>query len=118
MDRIVVRKWRGDPNTNQKYVIVEGNSRLAALRWLLELHESGKETFSGQQPENFNKLQVLVLDDQVAPDNAKWIFPGLRHVSGIKEWGAYQKARTVYTLRAYRAMHNVTGGRAVKPFKM
>ncbi len=99
MDRIVVRRWRGDPNTDQKYVIIEGNRRLAALRWLLELHESGKETFSDEQLENFNKLQVLILDDQVAPENAKWILPGLRHVSGIKEWGAYQKARAVYTLR-------------------
>ena len=70
-----------------------------ALRWLLELHDSGKETFSGEQLENFTSLQVLLLDDQIAPDNAKWILPGLRHVSGIKEWGAYQKARAVHTLR-------------------
>lgn len=98
MDRIVVRNWHGSDNV-KRYVVVEGNRRIAALKWLIELHESGRETFSDDQLKNFTVLQVLLLDDERAPENAKWILPGLRHVSGIKEWGPYQKARAVYELR-------------------
>ncbi len=99
MDRIVVRTWRGANGAGDKYVVVEGNRRIAALKWLLELHESGRETFTTEQLENFNGLEVLLLDDAAAPANSKLILPGLRHVSGIKEWGPYQKARAVHALR-------------------
>lgn len=99
MDRIVVRAWRGGPANNKKYVVVEGNRRVTALKWLVELEESGKETFNEDQLKNFTELEVLELDDVRAPASAKLVIPGLRHVSGIKEWGAYQKARTVYILR-------------------
>jgi hypothetical protein len=97
MDRIVVRLWRGQ-NEQNKYLVVEGNRRVSALKWLIELHETGRETFTDEQLENFTRLEVLILND-IAPDSAKWILPGLRHVSGIKEWGAYQKARAVHILR-------------------
>lgn len=98
MDRIVVREWsaQSDP---QKYVVIEGNRRVAALKWLVELHEAGKETFSPSQLDNFTKLECLLLNERLAPEAAQLILPGLRHVSGIKEWGAYQKARAVYVLR-------------------
>jgi len=99
MDRIVVRKWKSGNTDTAKYVVVEGNRRIAALKWLVELHESGRETFTPEQLKNFGSLEVLLLDDDLAPENARWILPGLRHVSGIKEWGPYQKARTVYELR-------------------
>lgn len=99
MDRIVVRSWRGGAPDANKFVVVEGNRRVAALKWLIELHETGRETLSDEQIRNFTHLDVLLLDDVQAPDSAKWILPGLRHVSGIKEWGAYQKARAVHMLR-------------------
>lgn len=96
MDRVVVRKWKG-PGL-PKYVLVEGNRRVTALRWLLELNEAGKESFSDDELENFKTIEVLLLSEQ-AEDKVKWILPGLRHVSGIKEWGPYQKARAVFQLR-------------------
>ncbi len=100
MDKIVVREWKGnEEGKEKKYITVEGNRRISALKWLLELHETGKETFNPEQLENFTELEVLLLDQDNAPDSAIWILPGLRHVSGIKEWGPYQKARAVYILR-------------------
>jgi hypothetical protein len=97
MDRVVVRKWRGP--VEGKYVVVEGNRRITALKWLVELNASGRETFSQEQIDNFTNLEALLLNDQTAPERIKWILPGLRHVSGIKEWGPYQKARAVFLLR-------------------
>lgn len=100
MDRIVVRKWNG-PTTEQqdRYVVIEGNRRVTALKWLIDLHDNGKETFSEEQLANFTSLDALILDDKIAPETATLILPGLRHVSGVKEWGAYQKAKAVHALR-------------------
>jgi hypothetical protein len=100
MDRIVVRKWRGQhTNGNPLYVVIEGNRRVTALKWLVNLHEIGKETFDDEQLKNFKQLECLLLNDQLAPASANLILPGLRHVSGIKQWGAYQKAKAVHALR-------------------
>jgi hypothetical protein len=99
MDRLVVRKWRDSKTEAPKYVIVEGNRRVAALKWLLELYDQGKVQLSETQVNSLNGFQVLILDEERAPKTARWILPGLRHVSGIKEWGPYQKARMVYELR-------------------
>lgn len=100
MDKVVVREWKANPpGEPTKYVVVEGNRRITALKWLVDLHHSARETFSEEQLENFQELEVLVLDQEAAPQSALWILPGLRHVSGIKEWGPYQKARAVFILR-------------------
>ena len=48
---------------------------------------------------SYSNFQVLKLDEERAPKSATLILPGLRHVSGIKEWGPYQKARMVFELR-------------------
>ncbi len=98
MDRIVVRKW-GDSNP-QKYVVIEGNRRVTALKWLLQLQEEGKKDFSEEQLNNFSEFECLLLDTDIAPANAVTILPGLRHVSGIKEWGPYQKAKAIFALRS------------------
>jgi hypothetical protein len=99
MDRIVVREWKGPPGAQKKYVTVEGNRRVAALKWLLALHDIGKETLDAQKLKNIKELECLLLKTELAPASATLILPGLRHVSGVKEWGAYQKAKAVYALR-------------------
>lgn len=98
MDRIVVRLWRG-VSDKPKYVVIEGNRRTTALKWLVNLHGVGKETFSDERLLNLTRVECLLLDDQIAPESAVLILPGLRHVSGIKEWGPYQKAKAVHALR-------------------
>ncbi len=98
MDRIVVRKWKGS-STTEKFVVVEGNRRVTALKWLLDLHDAAKETLASDRLLNINTLECLVLDTDRAPASAALILPGLRHVSGVKEWGPYQKAKAVHALR-------------------
>jgi hypothetical protein len=100
MDRIVVRKWKGQhPDGRPRFVVIEGNRRVSALKWLLSLHDVGKETFDEAKLKNLTQFQCLLLDDDLAPASASLVLPGLRHVSGIKEWGAYQKAKAVHALR-------------------
>ena len=100
MDKIVVRPWHGTaPDNIERYLVVEGNRRVTALKWLIEQHDGGKENLSEEQLANFANLDVLLLDDVNAPSSTRWVLPGLRHVSGIKKWGPYQQARTVFALR-------------------
>ncbi len=100
MDRIVVRRWKGGGEGSEpKYVVIEGNRRVTALKWLVNLHEIGKETFEEATLQNFQELEGLLLNQDLAPASATLILPGLRHVSGIKEWGPYQKAKAVHALR-------------------
>lgn len=98
MDRIVVREWNAKDGAT-KYVVIEGNRRVTALKWLIQLDEAGKETFDQSTRENFTNLECLLLNQAIAPEAAVLILPGLRHVSGIKEWGPYQKAKAVFALR-------------------
>ncbi|MHB8087130.1 MAG: hypothetical protein ACYDH2_02665 [Anaerolineaceae bacterium] len=97
MDRIVIRKW--GTTLPQKYVVVEGNRRVTALKWLLELHETARETLDSEQIDNFKTIPALLLDEESAPDMVRFVLPGLRHVSGVKEWGPYQRAKAVHLLR-------------------
>lgn len=100
MDRVVVRKWKGQtPDKSPRYLVIEGNRRVSALKWLVDLNDLGKETFDESQLKNFTELECLLLNDDLAPASANLILPGLRHVSGIKEWGAYQKAKAIFALR-------------------
>jgi hypothetical protein len=99
MDRMVVRKWKGSSAADERYVVIEGNRRLTALRWILGLHDIGKESFSAEQLQNFKFVECLLLSDSASETTATLILPGLRHVSGIKEWGPYQKAKAVHALR-------------------
>lgn len=56
MDRIVVRRWKSSADSDiQKYVVIEGNRRVTALKWLINLHEIGKETFNESQLSNLKK---------------------------------------------------------------
>lgn len=80
MDRIVVRPWKGQSD-NPKYVVIEGNRRVTALRWLIQLHENGKETFSHDRLKNLQELECLVLDDEAAPASAMLERAGLAYAA-------------------------------------
>jgi hypothetical protein len=97
IDKVVVKPW--ESKTSGKFVVIEGNRRITALKWLIELHETGKETLSEELLKNIRRFEVLNITDDSNPALIKWIIPGLRHVSGIKEWGPYQKAKAVFNLR-------------------
>lgn len=100
VDRIVVRKLEDD-----RYVIVEGNRRLAAIRWLLEDHATGEVTLPEDLLESLQEIEVLILEeigDQAVRE--QWLLQGVRHISGIKEWGPYQKAKALNTLTSEMGM--------------
>ena len=87
MDRMVVR-----PIGNGNYAIVEGNRRLAAIESLLEDHEAGRE-LPQELLEQLQTIEVWVLDtDAELAARDQLLLAGLRHISGVKSWGPYQRA--------------------------
>lgn len=97
IDKIVVRRWKDSKEDAPKYVVIEGNRRIAALKNIIKSKEDGHQDLTEDQYENFNNLDVYLIND----DNELYftLIPGLRHVSGIKQWGVYQQSKLISTLR-------------------
>ena len=82
-----------------KYLIVEGNRRIAALKALLRDHDDGSITLTSEQKRNFSRIPVAVLEE-VGEErmNAERVIMGIRHIAGPREWGAYQQAHFILEL--------------------
>lgn len=100
---IVVKPYElNDPvlNADQEpyFVVIEGNRRLAAIRKIV------REALNPEQDELVQSLQtldVLVYTPTGDPEQDRineTILQGIRHISGPKEWGAYQKAHLIVQL--------------------
>ncbi len=98
VDRVVVRP-AGLKNDSQEdlFVVVEGNRRIAACKTLLSQHNIGEKTLRDDVKATIETPTVLVLQEGDA-DVARlhqWVIQGVRHISGLKPWGAYQAAKTI-----------------------
>lgn len=93
LDRIVVRPIEGHP---EKYVVVEGNRRLAALKLLHRRINENAIAEEGVSEDYLQKLkestqEVEVLLYKGSEQDISWILQGLRHISGIKDWKPAQQ---------------------------
>ena len=98
LDRIVVRELDGAAD---KYVAIEGNRRLAALKTLRDQIEQGTISETGITEEYLNDLktrtnniEVLVYKGAEKKDVA-WILQGIRHIGGIRDWMPAQQGKLV-----------------------
>ncbi len=80
-----------------KYMVVEGNRRLAAMKSLLTLADNGEIDLKEDTRASIASLPVLVIDsqDKLVRDHTARILQGVRHIASIKPWGAYQQAQFV-----------------------
>ncbi|PIQ20997.1 MAG: hypothetical protein COW65_11700 [Cytophagales bacterium CG18_big_fil_WC_8_21_14_2_50_42_9] len=85
----------------EKYNVVEGNRRLTAVKLILrpELAQIFKETVkeisdSANKKEELINLPVIVYDDRDEIIH----YLGYRHITGIKEWGTFEKAQYLNVL--------------------
>lgn len=85
IDRIVVR-----PIGDDAYVVLEGNRRIAAAKSLPSTTVDGQELDS-KVIESVGNIPALVYTGE--DTNAAWLFQGIRHILGINDWSAYNKAR-------------------------
>jgi hypothetical protein len=83
---------------NDTYVVIEGNRRVAAMRWIQKDQEGGSQV-SKELVDSFARLPIVILSEDADTANAlRHVLMGLRHVSGIKQWGGYQRAKLVVEL--------------------
>ncbi len=97
VDKIVAR-----PLTQKnKYVVVEGNRRLAAIKWILRDCKSGELTLSDDDLKRLGlkELEVYVMQVPEREIEAfRLMLQGIRHVSGVKGWKAYARAQAVVSM--------------------
>ena len=86
IDRIVLREFK-----TKKFVVVEGNRRVAALKTLKTAHDAGEITLPKNIFSGIKKFETLVYRG-TNPEIA-WIIQGFRHTPGIKAWKKYPLAK-------------------------
>jgi ParB-like nuclease domain len=94
IERIVVTPY---PTNPEKYVVIEGNRRVAALRLIRDSYQSGVEV-RDDLIATFEAVPCIVAEDEGVP-YFKEALMGIRHLGGIKEWGGYQRAKLIADLR-------------------
>ncbi len=85
IDRIVVTKL-----DDSSYLVIEGNRRLAALKWIDNMIKEGIADKTVR--ETFEKIPVNVLKPEDDTEINRLKIQGIRHISEIRPWGTYQKA--------------------------
>ena len=97
IEHLVVRPYRHNIH-NHKYVVIEGNRRLAAVKWILADHQAGV-LINEQVLHSLEELYVVVVEHETYNEVFRASLMGIRHVSGIKQWGGYQRAKLVADMR-------------------
>jgi hypothetical protein len=96
VERVIVTPYK---HKADRYLVVEGNRRVAALNTLLRDHEDGSITLNAEQLKNFSKIPIAILEGEgkelIA---AERVLMGIRHIAGPREWGAYQQASFIREL--------------------
>lgn len=86
IDRIVLKPQ------DDKYMVVEGNRRMAALKVLQDEHNKGRITIPDNILKGILEFEALVYKGE--RDDIAWIVQGFRHApEAIKEWEDYSKAK-------------------------
>lgn len=81
----------------QKYIVVEGNRRLAAIRILREpalrakLKATDIPTIDERSRSKLDEIPVFVYPDR----ESVWAYCGFRHINGTKPWDSFSKAKYV-----------------------
>ncbi len=89
IDRVVVRRVH-----EGKYLVLEGNRRICAAKQINGHSDDGTEL----SPEIMATLKTIPCLEYTGGGNKNeiaWVFQGLRHISGIAEWPAFNKAKLI-----------------------
>lgn len=85
IDRVIVKRF-----ADEKYVVLEGNRRICSAKLIGPYALDG----SNVSPSVLDSLaSIPCLQYTGTDDDAAWVFQGLRHISGVAEWSAFNKAK-------------------------
>lgn len=85
IDRVIVREV-----TENVFVALEGNRRICAAKLIGNVALDGA-TLSPEVIDSLKMVPVLIYTG--GDVEAAWIFQGLRHISGVQDWSAFNKAK-------------------------
>ena len=85
IDRVILR-----PIDDENYVVLEGNRRICAAKMISQYSSSG-EAVDETVIKSLESIPALSYTGQ--DSRAAWIFQGLRHIVGVHEWSAFNKAK-------------------------
>jgi len=85
IDKVVIR-----PLDTNRYVIVEGNRRVAALKTLKKEIENSEIQLPKEIVDSILRFRVIVYKGK--EKDIAWIIQGIRHISGVRNWPSYQQA--------------------------
>ncbi len=91
IDRIVVSQI-----DIASFLVIEGNKRVAALKWFEELINEGIVDKDVRQ--TFEKLPVSIILPEHDTESNRLKIQGIRHISEIRPWGTYQKALLIKSM--------------------
>jgi hypothetical protein len=96
MERIIVAPYDSQPD---KFLVIEGNRRVAALKSLLQEHDEGVRELTEDQITSFSNIPCAILKvEESQRTHAARVIMGIRHITGPREWGAYQQAQLIQQL--------------------
>lgn len=93
LERIVVRPYPA-ANGEHRYLVIEGNRRTAAAKWIVEDNDAGVEVPEGIL-RSIRTLPCMLIEEQEQNEVFRASLMGIRHVSGVRQWGGYQRAKLV-----------------------
>jgi hypothetical protein len=98
IEQIVVVKYDEQEGCT-RYLVVEGNRRVAAVKSILEEHTHGTVGISGEKLQTLHALPIIELIG--APEERKQYqqtLMAIRHIAGIREWRPYQQVKLIVEL--------------------
>lgn len=108
IDLVVVEK------IDNKYVAIEGNRRITAIKTIIG-NIARKDVFVNEEIlRSITNFEVLKINSNNGDAECKkWILQGIRHVSGIREWGPYQQAMLIYELHYTHGLKFIDIGKTI-----
>jgi hypothetical protein len=91
IDRVIVKEF-----DSGQYVVLEGNRRICAAKSLKEKYDDNNKLVDPEIISSIETIPCLVYSG--TDSEASWIFQGLRHILGIQEWSAFNKAKLLVNL--------------------
>ena len=99
IEQIVVTPFVSTEESGPKFLVIEGNRRIAAIKSLLKENKAGSVDLSESVNSTLNPIEVVELIGQEEEINAYTrTLMAIRHVSGVRQWGPYQQAKLVVEL--------------------
>ena len=80
----------------RRFLVVEGNRRVATLKYLQRRHEEGVVDLGKLDSARFSELPVVLYQD--VGERNRLVMMGLHHISGKRRWPAINRARAMERL--------------------